>query len=179
MTTRLPDSLTLRPMTPDDLPQVLTLEQAAYTSPWPEKAYRQELANPRAWLDVAEYSRQLVGYSGMWHFVDEVHLGTLVTHQAVRRRGIGEFLLLNIIHRAINLAATAVTLEVRASNSPAIQLYQKYQFREVGERKKYYPDKENAIIMTVPGIAAPNYQDFLASRQEALFKHLQISWQLA
>lgn len=160
-------------MSVDDLPEVMALEQLAYTTPWPEESYRQELLHgTRSYFDVIRYQGKLIGYSGMWHFVTEVHLGTIVTHPAVRKMGVGEFLLVNVIHRTLNLAATVVTLEVRPSNTAAKTLYAKYGFEEVGYRKNYYRDHEDALIMTTPAVDSEDYQAQFKLLTGQLFRRL-------
>jgi ribosomal-protein-alanine N-acetyltransferase len=160
-------------MTLDDLPEVLAIEKAAYSAPWSEEVYRQELRNERAYFDLVKYRGKIVGYSGMWHLASEVHIGTLATHPLARRKGIGELLLLNIIKRARELASKRVTLEVRPSNQAARKLYTKYGFQEVGRRKGYYPDtREDAIIMATPSIASKAYQDLFQTLADKLFDRL-------
>ncbi len=158
------NNFTLRAMTPADLPAVMAIEQDAYATPWPEASYRHELEHgTRSCFDLLTYRRQAIGYSGVWHFVEEAHLGTIVVHPALQRQGLGEMLLLNILQRAITLNIKTVTLEVRPSNVAAKQLYLKYGFEEVGYRKNYYRDDEDAIIMTTPPLTSPPCQALLAS----------------
>jgi len=167
--------LTLRPMTLADLPEVMALEKQAYAAPWPETAYRQELQyGERSHFEVVRRDGTLIGYSGMWHFVDEVHVGTLVTHPAARGAGIGELLLANIIHRAIQQGAQTVTLEVRPSNAAALRLYRRYGFAPVGCRKDYYPDHEDALLMTTPPIQSAAYRRHFQSRLQILRRRLNL-----
>lgn len=164
---------TLQKMSVEDLPEVMALEQLAYTTPWPEESYRQELLHgTRSYFDVIRYQGKLIGYSGMWHFVTEVHLGTIVTHPAIRKMGVGEFLLINVINRTLKLAATVVTLEVRPSNIAARTLYTKYGFEEVGYRKNYYRDHEDALIMTTVAVDSEAYQAQFKPLAEQLFCRL-------
>ena len=136
----------------------MKIERASYASPWEEPIYRQMLTTEHAYLDGAVYQNHIIGYSGIWHFVDEIHLGTIVSHPAVRGKGIGELLLVNVLGRAHTLKAETVTLEVRPSNHPARALYEKYFFKEVGYRKNYYKDKEDALIMTTPALDDVEFQ---------------------
>lgn len=167
-----PASIVMRPMTIGDLPEVMAIERASYATPWEEAAYRQEFGNERAFLDVVTYASRIIGYSAMWHFVDEVHLGTLVSHPAVRRKGIGELLLVNVIARSITLGAGSVTLEVRASNHPARALYEKYEFAEVGYRKNYYRDHEDALLMTNSNLDDVAFQQRFEHQQQLLVQQL-------
>jgi len=164
---------TIMDMTLDDLPKVMCMERVSYSLPWPEVVYRRELSNDRAYFNLVKYQDKIIGYSGVWHMVDEVHVGTIVSHPDFRRRGIGELLLVAIIKRAYLLLAKTVTLEVRPSNRPAQNLYTKYGFEVLGRRKWYYPDTgEDAIIMTTPPLASQQYQALLKSLTGNLFDRL-------
>lgn len=104
-------------------------------------------------------AERIVGYYGIWHMVDEVHVITIAVEQTLRRQGLGEYLLLSIIERALALKAGLVTLEVRISNGPAQALYIKYGFNQTGMRKGYYADNgEDALIMTTDPIAGALWQ---------------------
>lgn len=163
----------IQPMTINDLREVMAIEKDAYLTPWPQVAYEQGLTqNTVAYFDVLKYPQEIIGYSGMWHFVDEIHLGTLVTHPTHRGEGLGEFLLLNVLNRGISLLAEVVTLEVRPSNIAAVSLYLKYGFDKVGWRKRYYQDGEDALIMTTPGLQTDAYQTFLIRLIEPLSQRL-------
>ncbi len=165
-------ALHIRPMTPADLPQVMAIETASYTAPWHEAAYRQAIAGEQSYFNVVTAANRIIGYSGMWHFVDEVHLGTIVSHPAMRGKGIGELLLVDVIARAIKLEATYVTLEVRPSNHPARALYEKYKFSEVGYRKHYYPDREDALLMTSSALNNSDFQSTFRTLSDALLARL-------
>jgi ribosomal-protein-alanine N-acetyltransferase len=102
---------------------------------------------------------RIVGYYGIWHMVDEVHVISIAVEHSQRRQGLGEYLLLSIIERALALKAGVITLEVRISNGPAQALYLKYGFNEAGQRKGYYADNgEDALIMTTDPIAGAAWQ---------------------
>ena len=166
-------AIILRPMTADDIPAIMKIERASYAIPWEEMVYRQTLTTNHAYFDVALYRNHIIGYSGIWHFVDEVHLGTIVSHPTARGKGIGELLLINVITRAQNLKVETITLEVRPSNHPARALYEKYQFKEVGYRKKYYKDKEDALIMTTPSINDTAFRQTFQTLTDDLLRQLK------
>ena len=113
----------------------------------------------------AEPPRDLiVGFIGIWFIADEAHIVSLGVRPNDHRKGLGELLLLAAFREARRYGMREVTLEVRASNSPAQALYRKYGFREVGLRKRYYIDNgEDAIIMTTPPMANVEYAVFLDS----------------
>ena len=98
---------------------------------------------------VARVDDDIVGYGGMWLMVDEAHITTFAIDPAWRRQHIGERLLLEFVDVAILRRAREMTLEVRLSNLPARRLYEKFGFRPVGVRPRYYSDDhEDALIMT-------------------------------
>ncbi len=95
----------------------------------------------------------LVGVAGFWTMLDEAHIITFATRSIHQRQGIGELLLISVIEMAAQLKANIITLEVRVSNNPAQALYQKYGFKKVGLRRRYYTDNgEDAFIMTLEDI---------------------------
>ncbi len=157
MTTRVAE-VVIRPMTLDDLPQVLEIDRLSFPIPWPERSYRFELSeNPSSTLLVAtrEESGQtrLAGYVGFWWIVDEVHISTLAVHPRFRRQGIGSGLLEAALGQAVLKGADFATLEVRVSNQAALDLYHRFGFHVVGRRAKYYRDNdEDALLMTLTGL---------------------------
>jgi len=98
--------------------------------------------------ELEEELRSIVGYAGIWVMTDEAHITTIASRPDVRGVGIGEFLLVSLIHRGIETGARWMTLEVRASNTVAQNLYRKYTIKEMGVRKRYYSDNgEDALVM--------------------------------
>jgi [ribosomal protein S18]-alanine N-acetyltransferase len=115
----------------------------------------------------------IVGYAGLWLMIDEAHVTTIATHPDVRRRGLGELLLANLIDIAYNIGARWVTLEVRVTNFPAQALYQKYGFSIVSTRPHYYSDNnEDAYIMWTEEITTFEYRKMFASLKSALYERL-------
>jgi ribosomal-protein-alanine N-acetyltransferase len=102
---------------------------------------------------------RLLGFIGVWLMVGEAHIVTVAVRDEYRRMGIGERLLIACIELAQDNSQELVTLEVRASNAAAQQLYEKYGFDRAGLRVRYYSDNhEDAVIMTTPAIASPEFQ---------------------
>lgn len=111
------------------------------------------------------------GYGGFWMMYDEAHISTLAVRSQWRRQGLGELLLLCLLDEARRLRARLATLEVRVSNSAAQALYAKYGFEQVGQRKGYYCDnREDALIITTPELASPDYQALLQARRSELLQ---------
>ena len=161
MVARPPLRLVIEPMLLGDLPEVQSIESASFTSPWPPHAYRSELETNRlASYLVARIDDRIVAYGGMWLMVDEAHITTFAVHPAWRRQRIGERLLLAFIDLAVDRHAREATLEVRLSNIAARRLYEKYGFRPVGLRPRYYSDdNEDALIMTTEALDEPRMRE--------------------
>jgi ribosomal-protein-alanine N-acetyltransferase len=155
MVARPPLRLVVEPMRLEDLPAVQEIELASFTAPWPPHAYRSELESNRlAHYLVARAGDTVAGYGGMWLMVDEAHITTFAVHPAWRRQRIGERLLLAFLDLAVDRGAHEATLEVRLSNLAARKLYEKYGFRPVGLRPRYYSDDhEDALIMTTSSLS--------------------------
>ena len=162
--------LVLQPMTVADLPAVHRIEEASFTSPWPDEAYRSELqANRLASYLVARAGDETIGYGGIWLMVDEAHITTFAVDPRWRRQRVGEALLLALLDLAIARHAREATLEVRLSNLPARHLYEKFGFRPVGVRPRYYSDNgEDALIMTTEPLTGPAMVARLAERRTEL-----------
>jgi ribosomal-protein-alanine N-acetyltransferase len=148
-----------------DLPAVQEIERASFTTPWPEHAYQAELeTNKLARYLVVRAGHEVVAYTGIWLMVDEAHITTFAVAPAWRRRRIGERLLTAALDLSIARGAREATLEVRLSNLPARRLYEKYGFRPVGIRPRYYSDDhEDALIMTTEPLLSPGMQARLAA----------------
>ena len=157
MVARPPVRLVIEPMTFADLPAVQEIERASFTTPWPAHAYRAELeTNKLAHYLVVRVGREVVAYAGIWLMVDEAHITTFAVAPAWRRRRIGERLLMGALDLSVARGAREATLEVRLSNLPARRLYEKYGFRPVGIRPRYYSDDhEDALIMTTEPLMSP------------------------
>ena len=147
-----------RRMTVADLDAVLALEEVSFSAPWSANTYRREITrnehgsywvvSPRDEADSAVLP--ILAYGGMWQLGDEIHITTIAVHPRWRRRGLGEWTLLKLIAEARQSGARLVTLEVRTTNQPAIALYHKLGFENVGTRRGYYADTgEDARLMTL------------------------------
>jgi [ribosomal protein S18]-alanine N-acetyltransferase len=170
MVARPPLKVRIMPMRVADLPAVHAIEHASFDAPWPADAYRSELETNRlAQYLVVRAEDDVVGFGGMWLMVDEAHVITFAVHPDWRRQHIGERLLLAILDIAIDGGAHEATLEVRLSNLPARRLYEKFGFRPVGLRPRYYSDNgEDALIMTTDQLGDPPMRDRLERLRAAI-----------
>jgi ribosomal-protein-alanine N-acetyltransferase len=146
--------MNIRRMTLDDIAQVVAIDQASFSLPWPERSFRFEISeNPgsRAW--VAEVDGKITGMIVAWLFVDEAHIATIATHPDHRRQGVADALLKHTLRHMQGEGATNAVLEVRAGNLVAQAMYRKFGFVEAGRRPKYYKDNgEDALLMSLEKI---------------------------
>ena len=170
MVARPPLKVEIVPMRVNDLPAIHAIEHASFDSPWPADAYRNELETNRlAQYLVVRAFDEIVGFGGMWLMVDEAHVITFAIHPLWRRQHLGERLLLAMLDVAIDAGAHEATLEVRLSNLPARRLYEKFGFRPVGLRPRYYSDNgEDALIMTTDQLRDPPMRERIAALRVAI-----------
>jgi ribosomal-protein-alanine N-acetyltransferase len=132
----------------EDLDSIMELEHKSFSVPWTRGMFEDELYNPSAYYLVLEISGKVCGYAGFWKILDEGHITNVAVHPDFRRSGYGRLLISSLIANAKEYGITALTLEVRVGNIPAISLYESFGFRTSGRRRHYYPDnKEDAFIM--------------------------------
>ena len=128
--------------------QVAHLEQLCFSMPWSENSIRYELTNPLALWLVAVDGDMVAGYVGSQSVMGEADMMNLAVAPDFRRKGIAEQLVSDLIKCLKEQDVTCLTLEVRVSNMPAIALYEKMGFVEVGKRPNYYHNpKEDALIL--------------------------------
>ena len=135
-------------MQPQHVPQVAALEQECFSDPWSEESVASELDNPLSlWLVCLEGERVL-GYVGSQTVLDETDMMNVAVSPGFRRRGIAENLIETLILTLQPRGSRSLSLEVRASNAPAIALYRKLGFVQVGRRPNYYRHpKEDGLIL--------------------------------
>lgn len=138
------------PMTPRDLDGVMEVERLSYLTPWSRDAFEGEIRQTYTVYLTAREEERVVAFAGMHVVWEDSHVTNIAVHPLYRGRGIGERLLRELIRRAQQRGARRMTLEVRASNTPAQNLYRKLGFftQPGAIRKGYYTDTgEDAILM--------------------------------
>ncbi|WP_244913219.1 ribosomal protein S18-alanine N-acetyltransferase [Phormidesmis priestleyi] len=175
-------SLELRRLTSEFLPAVLALDQLCFGGLWTLEGYQRELESPNSDLLilVAHGSSCVLGLGCLWAILDEAHLTIVAVHPNYQRLGFGQAILLALLQSARQRGLERATLEVRISNQSALNLYQKFDFREAGRRKRYYPDTgEDASILWRGGLQHPNFPNLLTSWQTQICDRLhENNWTL-
>ena len=174
---KTPDPFRIRSMRLADIPKVMAIENEVFPVPWRASAYEYEITNNRVasyqvlTAQIGDRPSQVIGYGGFWRLADEAHISTIAVQSGWQGAGLGELLLLNMLLICYKEGAELATLEVRFSNSIARSLYEKYLFRIVGERRRYYQNREDALIMTVTPLDA-DYKQFLGRQKQKLFNKM-------
>ncbi len=115
---------------------------------WNEKILREEFLNENSSYFVISKNENILGFAGLWFNIDEAHIMNIAVKKEERRKHLGTELLKYLINVAQNENKKCITLEVNEQNISAIELYKKFEFKEMGRRKKYYSNQFDAIIMT-------------------------------
>ena len=150
MSAVLKDLPQLAAMREDDLDAVLAIEQAVYTHPWTRGNFTDSLRSGyacRTWRADAA----LVGYFVLMAAAGEAHLLNLSVAAAWQRRGHGTALLGEVMRIGRDMGARHVFLEVRPSNRPGQALYERHGFRQIAQRRNYYPapgGREDALVLS-------------------------------
>lgn len=127
---------------------IAELEKRCFSDPWSVNSITSELNNPLSLWLVAVDGQKLAGYVGSQSVLGWADMMNIAVAPEYRRRGIGERLIIELIQKLQENRVTCLTLEVRASNDPAIGLYEKMGFSQVGRRPNYYHNpKEDALIL--------------------------------
>ena len=128
--------------------QIEELERCCFFDPWSRAMLEPELSNPLSLWLVAVCDGQVVGYVGSQSVLDGADMMNIAVHPQYRKQGIAQRLIMELISLLQDRGVKSLALEVRASNKPAICLYHKLSFVQVGCRPGYYRNpKEDAFIL--------------------------------
>ena len=129
--------------------EVCCLEEAIFSDPWSPGSLLSSFESPHSvFLAATDEGGELLGYAVMYCIAGEAEILNIAVSPAARRRGIGSALMEEMLRRGESAGCELFFLEARESNSAAIALYEKYSFRAVGRRKRYYTrPTEDAIEM--------------------------------
>ena len=136
------------PMNEHHVPQIALLERECFADPWSQQSIASELHNPLSLWLVAQEGQTLLGYVGSQTCLYETDMMNIAVFPASRRQGVARALIEALVSALRERGSKQLTLEVRASNGPARQLYESLGFLQVGLRKNYYRNpKEDALIL--------------------------------
>ncbi|MEL7241135.1 MAG: ribosomal protein S18-alanine N-acetyltransferase [Cyanobacteria bacterium J06643_5] len=175
--------LQIQTLSHQHLAAILELDKACFNGLWSEEGYKRELESPNSEIQglfSQKTGEKLLGMGCLWSILEEAHITILAIDAQYHRQGMGAALLYSLINTARKCNLERATLEVRASNQPAISLYEKFGFKTAGRRKRYYQDnQEDALILWLGGIHKPEFQKILTNWKTNVSKRLQkSSWEL-
>ena len=138
-------SVSIRRAAPADIGEISALYAMCFSHGQSESTFLTDIGSHDCYVAVKDGS--IVGYACVWTFSPEAEINDICTHPAFRRQGIAELMMDAIISDGRKNGVDMISLEVRASNAPAKALYEKNGFVCEGIRKKYYDDREDALIL--------------------------------
>lgn len=177
-------SIELKPLTPQMLSAVLELDQLCFGSLWTLEGYQRELDSPNSDLlglsIPCEDQASLLAMGCLWAILEEAHITILAVHPHYQRQGLGQAMLIALLKAACIRGLERATLEVRASNQPALSLYEKFGFKLAGRRRRYYQDTgEDALILWRGDLQRPAFAQTLADWEQQLARSLELAgWEL-
>ncbi len=160
-------------MNQEHIDDILIIEELCYGAHhWSKDSFITELNNKISSYKCLIYKNKCIGYIGFWKIVDEAHITNLSIHPDFQNKKLAQKLLLNMIEECYKDKIKFITLEVRVTNKKAISLYEKFGFKSLGLRKKYYQDNnEDALIMWSENIFDKKYKELYDRIKENLKNH--------
>ena len=170
--------LKIAPISESDVPELVALEKLCFDEAWTEESYLNELKNSRtACYFACRCQDELVGFVGAWLILDEAHVTTVAVHPRMRGRRLGKCLVWTLMDRAVNDGCRWATLEVSVKNKPALKIYEGFGFKEIGRRRGYYANGEDAIVMWVGKLQYPFYRELLDKFRKDWEEKICLSWE--
>ena len=147
----------IRLLTADDIDRVMEIENVCFPAPWEKEAFLNDLtANAAARYLGVFFDGVLAGYAGVWFLMEEAHVVNVAVAPEYRRRGLAEKLMDALIRLCADSGGVWMSLECRRSNAAAQSLYHKLGFIDVGYRRHYYENDEDALIMVKLSLPEPD-----------------------
>lgn len=143
------NNVQINDMTLSDYFDIEPLLNTEFDDFWKPSILKAELENTNSKYIVAKIDEKIVGFAGIWFSVDDAHITNIVVKKDCRHQGIASQMLEKLISLAKENNKLSLTLEVNVKNELAKKLYLKYNFKNLGIRKKYYHNTEDAYIMTL------------------------------
>jgi len=141
--------ITISTMLISDLEEIKDILAIDFDDFWNFEIFKEELVNNNSTYLVLRYNNEIVCFGGIKVILDEANIMDIVTKKNKRHQGFAKILLNELINISKEKNCSSITLEVNENNLPAIDLYKKFNFKEVGKRKKYYRNGDTAILMTL------------------------------
>ncbi|MFH0801313.1 MAG: ribosomal protein S18-alanine N-acetyltransferase [bacterium] len=161
----------VRHMQEEDLQAVQDIEEASFTCSWPANSFLNEIRdNQVACYLVAQCEGIILGYCGAWIIIDEGHITTMAVHPDYRGKKIGKLLMWHMMDECLKRGVRWSTLEVRKNGDVAQKLYLSFGFSVVGERKEYYQNGDDALIMSVGNIRDTSFKKRMQRLWDEMFR---------
>ena len=127
----------------------MDLDQKSLSGLWSQSQWERELTDPkRICLGIIELgTKKLLGLCSAWLVIDELQITFIAVHPKHQRKGLGRFLLSELIKRSESLQTNHIHLEVKKNNEPAIAFYKSMGFKTVGDRSNFYKDGSDALLL--------------------------------
>lgn len=147
----LEEKIKILPMSNSDIDAITPNFETEFDKFWNINTLKNDFANPDSTYIIATLDDEIVGFAGFLKICNEANIMNIVTKVDKRHLGIGSKLMQALIDEAKKQNLTSITLEVNYKNFQAIKLYEKFGFKRIGLRKKYYNNTDDAIIMSLIG----------------------------
>jgi len=142
------DDLMIREMVASDVPEVVRIEKESFSDPWPESLFYDDVRSGDSYPLVVQIDNEIIAFAILWVAVDEGHITNIAVSKKYQRKSVARTLLSYILRLAAGMKLAQIVLEVRASNEPAISLYESFGFEPLAIRKRYYQHPvEDALVM--------------------------------
>ena len=142
-----------RVATCSDIDDIYRIEKDSFSALWSKELFASEIENDNSVVICAFINSEVIGFVCFMFVYDEIHLSNIAVDEKYRKKGIGSALLNIVKEKMLKEKYDTIFLEVRVSNTSAISLYEKFGFKNVGIRRKYYSDNnEDAVIMCYLGV---------------------------
>ena len=131
------------------LNECVDLDQKSLNGLWSKSQWERELTDPkRICLGIIDLeTKKLLGVCSAWLVIDELHITFIAVHPMHQRKGLGKFLLSELIQRSKSLGTNHIHLEVKNNNEPAKAFYKSMGFKTVGNRSNFYKDGSDALLL--------------------------------
>ncbi|VEP17011.1 Ribosomal-protein-alanine acetyltransferase [Hyella patelloides LEGE 07179] len=170
--------LEIKPAIANQVKDIIVLDQLCFDGIWSKHGYLREINSPNSsllllWVTETDLSPKMLGIGCLWSILEEAHITLLGIHPEYHRQGLGMLLLHSLLQEGVTRGLKRATLEVRPTNQPAINLYEKFGFKVAGRRRNYYPKTgEDALILWLNGLNKGDFQQQLDSWRLQIKKRL-------